>query len=306
MLVSNKMKKKKWRHAISDGCKRAESRSSTIDLPAQTQKYLDSGSSSDTCTSSTDEDEADTTITPQLDHQSDSSVEVKPAEKSMSRPRRRRRRRRRQQDVKQNRDKKYTAQPSTAKLEESSESETEEDFKIDSNTPIRVMLTEMEDNPKDYDIQSSCLSILREHCINLDEEDIRGKERRQWIRVVDCVLSAIKCFGIKERLLVDGVVCLSILSSINAVFREIIVEDENILDYVHDHGYRIIRRSDLRRAYKKAVATLEKNAYVSEEDPGYIDEDGKKIQNPRRRFNENRRYSSTRRRRSSYESGDSQ
>ena len=98
-------------------------------------------------------------------------------------------------------------------------------------------------------------------------------------------------------------VCLSILSSINAVFREIIVEDENILDYVHDHGYRIIRRSDLRRAYRKAVATLEKNAYVSEEDPGYIDEDGKKIQNPRRRFNENRRYSSTRRRRSSYESG---
>eukprot|EP00944_MAST-04C_sp_MAST-4C-sp1_P003511 g3511.t1 len=264
---------KKWRHAISDGCKRAESRSSTIDLPAQTQKYLDSGSSSDTCTSSTDEDEADTTITPQPDYQSDSSVE------------------------------KYMAQPSTAKLEESSESETELDFKIDRNTPIRVMITEMEDNPKDYDIQSSCLSILREHCINLDEEDIRGKERRQWIRVVDCVLSAIKCFGIKERLLVDGVVCLSILSSINAVFREIIVEDENILDYVHDHGYRIIRRSDLRRAYRKAVATLEKNAYVSEEDPGYIDEDGKKIQNPRRRFNENRRYSSTRRRRSSYESG---
>ena len=35
------------------------------------------------------------------------------------------------------------------------------------------MLAEMEDNPKNSDIQSSCLSILREHCINLDEEDIR-------------------------------------------------------------------------------------------------------------------------------------
>lgn len=294
---------KKWRNAISEGCNRAESRSSAIDLPTRTRESSGSGSSSDASSSSTDEDEVDTTTVPQLDYQNDSGVEVESAAPNVPRPRRHRRRRRQRQDDQLSEDKKSTAQPSTAELEEYSETESEQDLEIDSDTPIRVMLTKMEDNPNDYDIQSSCLSILREHCISLDGEDIRGKGRRRWIRVVDCIVSAIKRFGMKESLLVDGVVCLSILSSINEIFRQIIVEDEGIVDYVYDHGYRTIRRSDLRRAYRKALATLEKNAYVSEEDAAYFDEDGKKMQRPRRRFNENRRYSGARRRRSSCRSG---
>ena len=220
-------------YAISDGCKRAESRSSTIDLPAQTQKSLDSGSSSD-MVAGTDEDEADTTITPQIDHQQIQAW-TSNLPNSMPRPRRRRRRRRLQQDGKNNRDKKYGN-----RLQQSLKSllnQRLKKIKIDSNTPIRVMLAEMEDNQMTFNPHAY------QYCVRwhkLDEEDIRGKERRQWIRVMDCIISAIKCFGIKERLLVDGVVCLSVLSSINEVFREIIVEDENILDYVHDLAIELL------------------------------------------------------------------
>ena len=166
----------------------------------------------------------------------------------------------------------------------------------------------LENNLNDHDIHSSCLSVLREHCIYLDDDDLRMSQKRIWMNIVECIFNAIRRFRRNETIYVDSVVCLSILSNLNETFRETIIDERNILEFLYSRGNAFIKRSDLRRAYNKAIIKLEKNVKImsdnDDDDEEEDDEDnsvGNRFKKKRRgkRKNENRRYSSARRR-SSY------
>ena len=197
--------------------------------------------------------------------------------------------------------------------DESEESDNEENVnveEINTKTPIKKLVYYMENNLNDHDIHSSCLSVLREHCIYLDDDDLRMSQKRIWMNIVECIFNAIRRFRRNETIYVDSVVCLSILSNLNETFRETIIDERNILEFLYSRGNAFIKRSDLRRAYNKAIIKLEKNVKImsdnddDDDDEEEDDEDnsiGNRFKKKRRgkRKNENRRYSSARRR-SSY------
>ena len=85
--------------------------------------------------------------------------------------------------------------------DESEESDNEENVnveEINTKTPIKKLVYYMENNLNDHDIHSSCLSVLREHCIYLDDDDLRMSQKRIWMNIVECIFNAIRRFRRNE------------------------------------------------------------------------------------------------------------
>ena len=310
---------KKWRKAIEDACERASQ-----------QKYNTNNSSSSSSSSSSsngenddgEEDvEAGNGNYDQNNNNNSCSDDEEEDEKKVRLARRQLRRQRRRQKRKKQLEaeklllEKEELQEEEEDDDESEESDNEENVnveEINTKTPIKKLVYYMENNLNDHDIHSSCLSVLREHCIYLDDDDLRMSQKRIWMNIVECIFNAIRRFRRNETIYVDSVVCLSILSNLNETFRETIIDERNILEFLYSRGNAFIKRSDLRRAYNKAIIKLEKNVKIMSDNDDDDDDDdeeeddddnsiGNRFKKKRRgkRKNENRRYSSARRR-SSY------